>query len=143
MARTEIKLPDKFDFSTEVSIRIGDINRAMHMGHERFLVIIEEARAQFLRKYGYTEIDVKGAGLIMTDACIVYLKQALYGQTLRVDIAITSVTSRGFDMVYRVSDSKTGEESARMKTGFLFFDYAKQKIGLTPQAFRDKFAKQP
>jgi acyl-CoA thioesterase FadM len=140
MARIKISLPSEFVFSTEIPVRIGDINRGMHLGHESFLVILEEARVRFLHSIGYAESDISGAGLIMTDASIVYLKQGHYGQTLKVDIAVNDFTTRGFDMVYRVSDAETGVEIARAKTGFVLYDYKQQKVATIPQDFKKKFS---
>lgn len=140
MARVKIPLPDKFVFATDIPIRIGDMNRGMHLGHETYLVIAEEARSQFLESLGYTAIDINGARLIMIDAAIVYKYQVHYGQTLRVEIAVSEISGRGFEMVYRISDNKIGIESARIKTGFLTFDYKQQKTTPVPQDFRQKFS---
>jgi acyl-CoA thioester hydrolase len=142
MARIRINLPGEFIFSTDIPVRIGDINRGMHLGHESFLVILEEARTRFLLSLGHTELDIYGAGLIMTDASIVYLKQGHYGQTLKVDIAANDFTSRGFDLVYRVSDAETGVELARAKTGHLLYNYQQQKVTTIPPNFREKIFKQ-
>lgn len=140
MVRVKIQLPENFVFATDIPIRIGDMNRGMHLGHETYLVIAEEARSQFLKSLGYTAIDIKGARLIMVDAAIIYNNQVHYGQTLRVEIAVSEISTRGFEMVYRISDNKTGIESARMKTGFLTFDYKRQKTTTVPLDFRQKFS---
>ncbi len=141
MARIKIDLPSEFIFSTDIPIRIGDINRGMHLGHESFFIILEEARTRFLLSLGHTELDIYGAGLIMIDASIIYLKQGIYGQTLRIDIAANDITSRGFDLVYRVSDSESGVELARARTGHLLFDYQKQKVTTIPEEFKRKLCK--
>jgi len=138
MSRTTINLPPEFAFSIDIPIRIGDINRGMHLGHDSFLLIIEEARTRFLRSLGYVENNIEGAGLIMTDVSIVYLRQGKYGQTLKVEIAINDLTTRSFDMVYRVSDRDTGVEMARAKTGFVFYDYQKQKMVAVSPSLKEK-----
>ncbi len=141
MSRTIINLPSEFAFSTDIPIRIGDINRGMHLGHDSFLIIIEEARTRFFMSLGYIEnnrICIEGIGVIMTDASIVYLKQGEYGQTLKVEIAINDFTTRSFDMVYRVSDRDTGVEIARAKTGFVFYDYQKQKMAAVSPGLKEK-----
>ena len=138
MSRTKINLPSEFGFSTDVPIRIGDINRGMHLGHDSFLLIIEEARTRFLRSLGYVENNIEGAGLTMTDVSIVYLRQGKYGQTLKVEIAINDFTTRSFDMVYRVSDRDTGVEMARVKTGFVFYDYQKQEMVAVSPSLKEK-----
>lgn len=141
MSRTIINLPSEFIFSTDIPIRIGDINHGGHLGHDSFLIIIGEARMRFFRSLGYVEsnmTNIEGAGLIMTDASIVYLRQGNYGQTLRVEIAINDFTTRSFDMVYRVSDRDTGVEMARAKTGFVFYDYQKQKVVAVSPSLKEK-----
>ncbi len=141
MARIKISLPSEFVFSTDIPVRIGDINRGLHLGHESFFFILWEARTRFLCSFGYTETDISGAGLIITNAAIVYLKQGHYGQTLKVDIAVNDFTTRGFDMVYRISDAETGIEIARAKTGHLFYNYQQQKVTTIPHDFKKKFSK--
>ena len=139
MARLEITLPDKFVFSTEIPIRIGDINHAGHLGHESFLVIIEEARARLLQKFGYLTI-IGGIGFIITDVSVMYLKQGSYGQTLKVEIAIIDFTTKGFDMIYKITDADTELELARAKTGHLCYDRQQQKTVPIPQDFRKKLS---
>lgn len=140
MARIKINLPTKFIFSTDIPVRIGDINRRWHLSHGSFLIFIEEAGVRFLHNFGYTENDIGGAGLIMTDVSIVYLKQGHYGQTLKIDIAVNDFTVRGFDMVYKVSDAETRTEIARAKAGFLFYNYQQKKVTNIPKDFKRRFS---
>ena len=140
MARIQINLPSEFIFSTDIPIRIGDID-GLHLGYGSFFSFLSEARTRFFRSLGYTNLgDINGAAIILTDASIVYLKQGYYGQTLRVDIAANDFTSKGFDIVYRVSDAETGVEMARAKTGLLFYDYHQQKVTTIPLDFKKKFS---
>ena len=138
MPRIEISLPAQFAFSTDIPIRISDINRGRHLGHTAVPVIMEEARFRFLNSLGYAEQDASGVGHIIADTGIVYRKQGYYGQILKVEIAVTDFTTRGCDLVYRISDTNTGAEIARAKTGMLFYDYQKQKTVPVPQDFKEK-----
>ena len=140
MARLKITLPDEFIFSTKIPIRIGDINRGGHLGHDSFLVIIEEARERFWQSLGFSNDGTGGVGLIMADVSVMYLRQGRYGQTLKVEIAITDFTPKWFDIVHKVTDAETGLELARAKTGLLFYDYHQQRIIPVPQDFREKFS---
>ena len=138
MARIQIELPEKFIFSTNIPVRISDINRGKHLGHDRVLPIMEEARVQFLSSMGLTEDDMGGAAFITVDAGIIYKKQGFYGQTLKVDVAVTDFSTKGCDIVFRISNAATGEEMIRGKTGMLFFDYGQQKVVSVPDVFRKK-----
>ncbi|MBI4187594.1 MAG: thioesterase family protein [Chloroflexi bacterium] len=140
MSRIEINLPAQFSFSTDIPIRISDINRGRHLGHTAVLVIIEEARVRFLNSLGYAERDANEVGHIIADAGIVYKRQGYYGQTLKVEIAVTDFTARGCDLVYKISDTNTGAEIARAKTCLLFYDYKNQKTVPVPADFKEKLS---
>jgi acyl-CoA thioester hydrolase len=140
MARIEIASPSRYVFSTEIAIRIGDINRGRHLAHDAVLSIMEEARVRFMNSLGYKDEKIDGVGLIMVDAGVIYRKQGFYGQTLRVEIAVADMTSKGCDIVFRISNAETGEEMVRAKNGILFFDYRTQKVAPVPESFKTKFA---
>ncbi|MFC1920034.1 acyl-CoA thioesterase [Chloroflexota bacterium] len=134
MSRITINLQSEFIFSTNIPIRIGDINLAGHLSHVSFFSIMEEARWRFIRSLGYKESNI----LIMTDASIVYIRQGNYGQTLKTEIAISDLTIKSFDMVYRISDKDTGVEMARSKTGHLMYDYHNQEVTEIPLSLKEK-----
>jgi acyl-CoA thioesterase FadM len=138
MARVEVALPEVFPFQIDLPIRIGEINYGNHLGNDAVLSLAQEARARFLRGFGWTELSVDGSvGIVVVDAAIVYRTEGKYGMTLRVELAFDDVRSRGCDVVYRMSDAATGREVARLKTGIVFFDYAARKVASMPGAFRD------
>jgi acyl-CoA thioesterase FadM len=136
MARFEIELPDRFLFQTEIPIRVDDINYGGHLGNDRVLTIVHEARVRFLASHGFTELDVAGVGMIMLYATVLYLAEGTLGMVLRVEVAADDVRTRGFDLVYRLTDAATGREVARVRTGLRFFDYAARKIVHMPESFR-------
>ena len=129
MARIEIKLPTNFSFSTNIPIRISDINRGIHVSYAAILNILSEARAQFLatRDCEDQEIIKDGVGFIIADLGIIYKNQARYGQTLKVEIAAVEVTRKSFDLIYQITDSQTGMEIVRAKTALLSFNFNKQE----------------
>jgi acyl-CoA thioesterase FadM len=140
MPRLKITLPERFIFSTEVRIRIGDINFRNHLGHEGLIGVMHEARAHFLEGLGYFETGSSLPGLILTDIQVAFLRQVIYGQTLRVELAFTGFTDKGFDVIHRVTDVETGDEIARAKIGLLCYDYRQQRTVPAPQHFREKLS---
>jgi acyl-CoA thioesterase FadM len=139
MARIEIPLPDTFPFATELAIRITDLNYGGHLGNDAVLSLVHEARVRFLAAHGWSEKDVAGAGIIMSDAAIVYRSEGFYGMRLRVEVAVEDLRTRGCDLVFRLADAATGREVARAKTGILFFDYGARRVVSTPEPFRAAF----
>lgn len=143
MPRTKLDVPPIFDFSTDIPVRITDINYGGHLGNDALLSILQEARLRFLQQYAYSEKDVEGRGIIMLDAVVLYRSEAFYGDTLTIEVAVSDVGNHGCDLLYRVTNLKTGKEVSRAKTSIAFFDYAKRKVVEVPEGFRTKFSPPP
>ncbi|NQT72108.1 MAG: thioesterase family protein [Chloroflexi bacterium] len=138
MARVKLNLPEEFHFSTEIPIRIDDLNYGAHLGHDSILPFAHEARVRFLGHLGYDEKDIEGLSYIMADAAIIYKSQAFYGQTLVIEIAVQDFTRNGCDFAYRITDKETGNQIALVKTGMVFYDYRKDKISRVPERFKTR-----
>ena len=140
MARIKLDLPENFPFATELRVRITDVNYGGHMGNDSLLGLLHEARVRFLAHYGLSELDIGGAGLIMTDSVIVYKSEAFPGETLVIAVTVADFNQYGCDFVYRVTEQTSGREVARAKTGVVFFDYSQRTVQKVPQSFLDLFA---
>lgn len=141
MPRIKLEFPETVHFSTNLLVRITDINYGGHLGNDSLLGIVHEARLQFLKKYGWTELDICGSGLIMTDALILFRGESFHGDSLQIDISVDTITKTGFELFYRVSRPADLREIARVKTGLLFFDYQKRKVSPTPLRFKKLWPK--
>jgi len=131
-------MPSSFQYSTEIPVRITDLNYGGHVGNDSFLSIIHEARIRFLNSFGYSEIDIEGVGIIMVDSLINYLKECFYGDVLKVEIAIDNIDDRSCDFFYRITNLKTGKPVVNAKTGILFYDYKNSKKVFILEKFKDK-----
>ena len=136
MARVKLDLPERFEFTTEIPIRIGDINYGGHLGNDSVLSLIHEARLKFLKRNGFTELDIDGVGLIMVDSVILYKSEGFYGDILTIEITTGEYTKTGCDFFYRITNKETGKEVAIVKTGIVFYDYQKKKIVEVPEKFK-------
>ena len=139
MARIELNLPDDFSFSTDVRVRISDINYGNHLGNDALLSLVHEARLQFLQSRGFSELDIDGCGLILTDAVILYKSQGFHGDLLTILAAVGDFNKYGCDFFFKIIQKNSGKELARAKTGIVFFDYNRQKMASVPAAFLDAF----
>ena len=136
VSRVRLEMPDRFLFTTEVQLRVSDINYGGHLGNDAVLSIAQEARMRFLRSHGWTEQDVTGVGIIMTDAVVVYRSEAFYGDVLTIEVAVADLQHLGCDFLFRMVNKGSGKEVARVKTGIVFFDYATRKPFPVPAGFR-------
>jgi acyl-CoA thioester hydrolase len=136
MPRLKLELPKSFAFSTDLEIRITDVNYGQHLGNDALLGLLQEARLRFLKTNGFSEVDAGGAGMIMADAAVMYRAQAFHGDVLRIEVAAADPERCGCDLLYRVTRPGDGKEIARAKTGIVFFDYAAKKVVAMPEKFR-------
>lgn len=137
MARIKLELPEKFIFKTIMPVRVYDVNYVGHLSNDRVLSICHDARVQFLKSLGYTELDTEGKGIIMNDAAIQYKTEGFTGDELLVELNISDFTKVGCDFVYKISNNKTGEIIALAKTGIVFFDFKNKKLLTTPAKFKE------
>jgi acyl-CoA thioester hydrolase len=136
MERIKINIPDTFTFSTNIQIRITDVNYGGHVGNDSFLSLIHEARLQFLASRGFSEMDIMGVGLIMADAGIEFKKEMVYGDTVKISVAATNFDRIGFDLFYLLEVEKDGVTAiaGKAKTGMMCFDYTNKKKAAIPTA---------
>ncbi len=132
MARTKLHLPQSFSFSTQISVRITDINYGGHVGNDSILSLLHEARMQFLKNAGYTEMDFAGASLIMADAAIEFKGEAFYGDDLKAYVTAAEFSKVGFEVYYKLVKGEQETVVVLAKTGMICFDYAKRKITSVP-----------
>ena len=145
MARIKIDLPAKFSFSTNIPIRITDINFGGHVGNDTILSIIHEARAKFFTHFGYTELDFGGVGTIMSDVAIEYKDQIYYGDEVYASVAVGEISKVAFDLFYKLEKkSSNGKDStvAFAKTWMVCYDYDKKKVAVIPEAAIKKITSQ-
>ncbi|UCG29235.1 MAG: thioesterase family protein [candidate division WOR-3 bacterium] len=142
MARMKLELPERFDFSIEIPVRIENINYGGHLGNDSLLSLVHEARLRFLKANGFTEADIGGVGIIMVDTVIIYKSESFHGDVLKFDVTVDNIGKTGCDFFFRVTNIATKEDVAHVKTGVVFFDYKARKVAPTPPEFTDLFGRQ-
>lgn len=142
MQRIRIELPAQFSFTTQIPVRITDINYGNHVGNDTVLSIIHEARMQFLVHLGYTELNLGGAGIIMSDVGIQYKNELLYGDVVTAHVAAGAISKIAFDLYYKLEKQSEGKAIlvAAAKTGMVCYDYAKGKTVSIPDKVRTALA---
>ena len=136
MARIKIDLPDTFTFSVQIPIRITDLNYGGHVGNDTVLSLIHEARVQFLKHYGYEELNVEGVSLIMSDAGIEFKAELFYGDIVTAFVMATNFSRASFDMYYKLLRSETVVAIA--KTGMICYNYDTRKVVSIPEKAKEK-----
>jgi 4-hydroxybenzoyl-CoA thioesterase len=138
MPRIQIELPDRFPFSTEITLYLSHMNYGGHLDNALLLTVVSEARARFFKSLGYSELDVEGVGIIVSDAALQYRSEAFHGEVMVVSMGAADFGSKGCDLLWCMSEKTSNREVARGKTGIVFFDYATRKIAQVPENFRSR-----
>lgn len=143
MSRVKIKFPtDKPLHKVTIPVRISDINYGGHVGNDSILSIIHESRVGMLTKWGFTELNAGGNGLIMADVMIAYKGETFYGDVLIIDIYVDEVTERSFDLLYDIKTERGGVVAtiAHAKTGMICFDYQYRKIDTMKEPLKNQLS---
>jgi YbgC/YbaW family acyl-CoA thioester hydrolase len=135
MPRVKIDLPHKFfPLSIQIPVRITDINYGDHTGNDALVSIIHEARMQFLRHHGFTELDIEGIGLIMSDITVVFKNESFYKDVIIVRIGAGEISKVSFELIYELSCTRNEKTIviAQAKTTMVCFDYEIKKVTAMP-----------
>lgn len=142
MARVHLQFPEGKYYSFVIQVRITDLNYGNHVGNDSFLTLMHEARIQFLGKFGWSEMNLGGTGIIMADAALQFKKELGYGNSVVIDVAVDELSRLGFDLYYRIRHRHAVDEIYLLgKTGIVCFDYDKKKVSPLPDGVREAFAK--
>lgn len=138
MARIKFDLPDSFSFFTDLQIYIGHINYGGHLDNAQLLTLLSEARVRYLKSMGYTELDIEGSPIVVSDHLIQYRSEGFHGETIRVNMIPMDFNKYGFDLAYRIDCLENPRELARGKMGIVFVDSDTKKASRIPPAFLTK-----
>jgi len=89
---------------------------------------------QFLKQYGYTELEFGGTSLIMSDVGIEFKNELFYGDTIITSVAATDFSKVSFDLYYKLEKQQAEKTQliATAKTGMICYDYNLKKITSVP-----------
>ena len=141
--RVKVKIEVPFIFKTRLSVRITDLNYGNHLANDRILSYVHEARVAFLTHLGYSEIDISGVGIIMSDAVIQFKNQGYYADEISISVAIANWQRKSVDILYEIKNIKSEKILALVKTGIVFFDYDIQKPVAVPEEFKQRIEDMP
>lgn len=138
MSRLKIELPEKLLTSVSIPVRITDINYGNHVGNNSIVEIIHEARVQFLQQHGFTELNVTGTALIMSELLVEFKNESFYNDILEIKIFCGEISRVSFELFYEIS-AKRNENViiATAKTGMVCYDYSIKKVAAVPKELRN------
>ena len=138
MARQRLTLPTTLLFTTNIDVRITDINYGKHVGNDAFVGILHEARVKWLKHFGYTELHIeKNIGLIMSTLCINFKSESFYGDCITINLFVGDISKAGFELYYQLKTVRDDIEIelAVAKTEMVCYNYTAKKVETIPTSF--------
>lgn len=136
MSRVKIAMPDQFLFTMRYPVGISDLNYARHLNSVAMVHILHEARLQFLANLGFTEANIYGLGMVVTDMAVDYRSESFASDWLNIDVGVGRFNRYGFDICFCITNTALERVVCNAKIGVVFFDFDKHKIALVPKAFQ-------
>ncbi|MGJ8689841.1 MAG: acyl-CoA thioesterase [Gammaproteobacteria bacterium] len=137
MSRVKITMPEQFLFSLQRAVGISDLNYARHLDSVSMVRIVHEARLQFLAGLGFTEANIFGLGMVVTDLAVDYQSESFANDVLNIEVGVGRFNRYGCDIYFQITNTALDRVVCNAKTGVVFFDFDKHKIALVPKAFRE------
>lgn len=131
----EIPKVSKFIFTTTLKVRISDINYGNHLGHDSLISLLHEARVEWLKSLGYSEIDTEGCALLLGGLAVNYAKQVFYGDELKINLGIGEMSSTSFQVVHHVElvGDADVRPAAKAVTIITCYDLTAKKVAKIPE----------
>ncbi len=136
MSRLQLTFPQPVVYTHRLPVRINDINYGQHLGHDRLVTLLHEARCAWLAAAGYSEIDIQGTGLVIADLQLCYQAESFYGDTLDIQLALGELGSKSAQVYHQVVRVADQQVIATARTTQVFFDYQTRKPTQIPEAFK-------
>lgn len=140
MPRIKLFPPEKFfNIPIKIPVRITDINYGDHVGNDSLVSIIHEARMQFLQQHSFTELNIEGIGLIMSELIVEFKNESFYKDVIEVKLAATEISKVSFELFYKLTclRNKGDVLIAYAKTTLVCYDYESKKVVAIPGKLRD------
>lgn len=119
--------------TTTLDVRVGDINYGGHLGHDRLITLLHQARCDFLAACNASERECFGVALIMRRMTVDYLAEAFFGDRLEIIMSVSEIRPTRFLLSYQVVRGSTTVASATSQ--MVAFDYARRRVVRLPPAF--------
>lgn len=139
MPRLKLKPLNRYPFATDIKVRTTDQNYGGHLGNDRLLSLVQEARVAFLNSHGYAERNFAGVCLIVADMAVVYQGEAFAGDVLRFEVAAGEPTRRGFRFFFRIKRIADDKAVALVENGVVCYDYKTSSTQPLPTAVQSIF----
>lgn len=134
MARIALESLTTSLISYPVKIRYSDINTASHVGNDKLISLIQEARIELLETLGFKNNSDTDVTYVVADLGVNYKAEAFFADELLIEVGVTDFREKSFDVLYKVTNTKNHQIIAEAKTGLVFLDPQTGKATAIPES---------
>jgi acyl-CoA thioester hydrolase len=120
-----------------IETRYNDYDSRGHVNNAVYLSYFEAARWKLWLEHFAGEPDPP---VIIAEATVRYLRPALMGVPLLVDITLGEMRTRSWTWNYRVLDARDETPLAEGTTVLVYFDYETRQPAPIPESIRERLA---
>ena len=122
-------------------VRIGDINYGGHMGNDKALQVFHDARINFLKELGHTELNLGNSiAVIIVEANIKYKREVFLHDKLETEVWVSNINGLKWTISYTTKREKDNIEVFTGSTLMLCYDYNRKKVAKIPEDFLEKIS---
>lgn len=135
---TDITLPEKMAFTTELTIKVNDLVGNLHVGNHTLISYLNEVQMRFITELGFPTLTVDGAITFNNDLAVQYLREARYRDVLTVHAHIDPLEDRQYRIVFHMQNQH-GKSVLKAQMGMVFVDQSTGRRCDVPAAFRQSW----
>lgn len=137
MPKIRLTRLDRYGFSTELTIRVSDLNYGGHLGYDSILTLAHQARLEMFGHWEVSELNLGDGetGLVAGDVAANYLGEGFLNEILQIQIQPVEIGGIGFRLAHRFSKAGTDLDVALLEIGFVGFNYRNRRPGPLPATF--------
>lgn len=126
-------------FSTEIIIRVTDLNYGAHLANDTVLSYFHEARVRYFDALGVSEANIgDDTSLTQTEAHIEYKNEGFLADLLTIFVWIDEISRVRFRINYDIVRESDGKHIAQGYTVLAGFDYSTRRPKKIPESFRER-----
>ena len=123
----------------EHEVRFRDLDAMRHVNNVAFVALMEDARMEYWKALTRVQ-DLKGINFILAEVSCRYLSPAYLGETIRIGIRASKMSTRSFQFEYRMEDKASGRLITEGSSVQVMYDYKQKKTMPLEQRMRDTVA---
>ena len=123
----------------EHEVRFRDLDAMRHVNNVAFVALMEDARMEYWKALTRVQ-DLKGINFILAEVSCRYLSPAYLGETIRIGIRASKMSTKSFQFEYRMEDKASGRLITEGSSVQVMYDYKQKKTMPLEQKMRDAVA---